>query len=300
MSNFDNNRAEIVSSSIDWTGELGKRYGEFFNSQIPSDYPGYKLVEHFITPGSRVLEIGCSHGNFTQVLSQKVGEEGFVVGVDISFEALTNAKKNLADRNNVGFFQVSNAHSLSNLGKLGIQREFFLGNSTFDNATMTFVDPVLDTIQLSEVLDSAYEALKPGGKLIMFRLNPDAIMSKSARYRYYGDREPVNPGSRELNDGDRFRNVLRSRNGEEITLQDFFYTTNYMRNALFRAGFDGFSVYSLTMSLNNGLGETLRNSIEEIKNQIPGLEFIDEWGEQSGNSLYQIIVATKPLKSLEA
>jgi ubiquinone/menaquinone biosynthesis C-methylase UbiE len=41
------------------------------------------LLQHFrISPGSKVLELGCGQGDCTIVLANAVGEEGSVVAVD--------------------------------------------------------------------------------------------------------------------------------------------------------------------------------------------------------------------------
>ncbi len=48
----------------------------------------YKLQEiqdkfHIVKKGDRVLDLGCAPGSFLQMLSSLVGEEGFVLGIDI-------------------------------------------------------------------------------------------------------------------------------------------------------------------------------------------------------------------------
>ena len=303
-----NSLENIPSIGSEWTGELGMHYGKYFNSLIPSDYPGYEMVKYFIPRGASVLEIGCSHGNFTEQLSEHVGDEGWVVGTDISSDALGQAYKKLSGKNNVSLFQVNNARTVSETraeqGELSpnevdkrLPLKFFLGDEVFDRAVMTFIDPVLDISQLNEVIRGVYTALKPGGSVIFFRLNPDVIMSASSSYRYYGERYPVDVNKKgRIEDGDLFRHELTSKDGDKITLLDHYYSTHYMRNMLFDAGFDtrNFNVYSLTRSMNNGVGEVINNALNTIKVLVPDAEFIDEWGEDSGNSLYQVIVAHKP------
>jgi SAM-dependent methyltransferase len=45
--------------------------------------------------GESVLDIGCGGGTDTLVAAMKVGDEGKVVGIDLTSEMLTQAKKNL-------------------------------------------------------------------------------------------------------------------------------------------------------------------------------------------------------------
>jgi SAM-dependent methyltransferase len=47
--------------------------------------------------GDRVLEIGCGTGAFTVPLAERVGEQGAVVGADISAAMLAGARKRLAE-----------------------------------------------------------------------------------------------------------------------------------------------------------------------------------------------------------
>lgn len=48
----------------------------------------FKLIEidekyRIVRPGAKVLDLASAPGSFIQVLMKKVGEEGFVVGLDI-------------------------------------------------------------------------------------------------------------------------------------------------------------------------------------------------------------------------
>jgi len=68
------------------------RQNEFYTRLAKEEnYPArsvYKLKEmdekyHIIKPGDRVLDLGCSPGSWLLYLSQRVGDKGQVVGVDI-------------------------------------------------------------------------------------------------------------------------------------------------------------------------------------------------------------------------
>jgi ubiquinone/menaquinone biosynthesis C-methylase UbiE len=47
--------------------------------------------------GMRVIDFGCGRGDVTVLLSEAVGPEGFVLGVDISLVMVENATKRCAD-----------------------------------------------------------------------------------------------------------------------------------------------------------------------------------------------------------
>lgn len=57
-----------------------------------------------ITPGMRVLDVGCGSGITTAALSELVGEHGHVVGLDISEERLEVARRDYG-ANNISFVQ---------------------------------------------------------------------------------------------------------------------------------------------------------------------------------------------------
>lgn len=48
------------------------------------DYFGARLVEHArISAGERVLDVGCGSGSSLLPAAQLIGQNGFVVGIDI-------------------------------------------------------------------------------------------------------------------------------------------------------------------------------------------------------------------------
>jgi ubiquinone/menaquinone biosynthesis C-methylase UbiE len=47
-----------------------------------------RLVERYIRPGDKVLDIGCGPGLFTRAIARRVGEYGKVIAVDIQEEML--------------------------------------------------------------------------------------------------------------------------------------------------------------------------------------------------------------------
>ena len=51
-----------------------------------------------IAPGSRVVEIGCGPQGCLELLSDRVGPEGYVVAVELSEHAVELARRFLADR----------------------------------------------------------------------------------------------------------------------------------------------------------------------------------------------------------
>lgn len=110
------------------------------------DNDAWSKVFHFIKPGSKILDIGCSSGNLGAAL-KKYKENITVVGIDIDEPDVKLAKKHLDD-----------AHVVD------IEREDFSRLGTFDVIIMAdviehLVDPVT-------ALKKIKKLLKPGGRLV--------------------------------------------------------------------------------------------------------------------------------------
>lgn len=120
----------------------------------------YRLIQ----PGMKVLDLASAPGSFLQVLSKKVGPEGFVVGVDIQkIEPLGHA--------NVKTFQES-VFEHEKISKcfesVGIS-EFDLITSDIAPSTtgMTGVDQYRSIELNLAILEIADKFLKRGGHLVL-------------------------------------------------------------------------------------------------------------------------------------
>jgi protein-L-isoaspartate(D-aspartate) O-methyltransferase len=60
-----------------------------------------------IAPGARVLHIGAGTGYYTAILSELVGDQGYVTAVEIEPDLATRARENLGGRNNVTLLERS-------------------------------------------------------------------------------------------------------------------------------------------------------------------------------------------------
>ncbi|KAI0187909.1 S-adenosyl-L-methionine-dependent methyltransferase [Xylaria flabelliformis] len=130
------------------TEELARGYTLANNTQRDA---GNFLIEKLeITPGMRVLDVGCGPGDLTAQIAEIVGENGSVVGIDPSKERIAIAidertKPNLS-------FQVGRAEDLS---------QFPSGSfdAIFVNSTLHWVED-----QPAALMEFG-RVLKPGGRL---------------------------------------------------------------------------------------------------------------------------------------
>ncbi len=67
------------------------------------------LKKFGITPGSKVLEVGCGPGFYLPFISETVSDSGLVVGSDIQIEMLKIAKKHISRRNINNIYLTANS-----------------------------------------------------------------------------------------------------------------------------------------------------------------------------------------------
>lgn len=129
------------------TEELAKGYTSVNNTQFDA---GLFLLRRLgVSPGLRVLDVGCGPGNITAHIAEVVGEKGSVVGIDPSQERITLAQE--IATSNLSFY-VGRAEDLSQFA-----------SGSFDvvyvNSTFHWVED-----QPAAVKEFG-RVLKPGGRL---------------------------------------------------------------------------------------------------------------------------------------
>ena len=131
------------------------------HAEVASRYYGCGLVRPQKLEGMRILDLGSGSGRDCYILSQLVGEEGFVLGVDMTDEQLDIANKYIDYHTEAfGYKQPNIAFKKGYIEKLD---ELELEDNSFDIIVSNCV------INLSpdkeSVLKEAYRVLKPGGEL---------------------------------------------------------------------------------------------------------------------------------------
>ncbi|MDQ0271082.1 demethylmenaquinone methyltransferase [Cytobacillus purgationiresistens] len=126
-----------------------------------------------VQPGSKALDVCCGTGDWTIALSEAVGENGEVVGLDFS--------KNMLK---IGEEKVKN-HHLSNIQLVhGNAMELAFPDNTFDYVTIGFgLRNVPDYLQ---VLKEMHRVVKPGGIAVCLETSqPTLIGFKQGYYLYF-------------------------------------------------------------------------------------------------------------------
>jgi demethylmenaquinone methyltransferase/2-methoxy-6-polyprenyl-1,4-benzoquinol methylase len=118
--------------------------------------PGFRrrAVERIsLRHGERVVELGCGTGRNLGLLHDAVGETGHVVGVDAAPGMLDQARKIVA------------THGWQNVSLLNADAATVELDEPFDAAYFSLSYSVIP--DRSAALDRAWEALRPGGRLVI-------------------------------------------------------------------------------------------------------------------------------------
>ena len=131
------------------------------HDEVSARYYGCGLVTPQLLEGMRILDLGSGSGRDCYLLSQLVGEDGYVLGVDMTDEQLEVANRHLEwHRERFGYKQSNVEFRKGYIERLD---ELDLPDNSFDIIISNCV------INLSPdkeaVLREAYRLLKPGGEL---------------------------------------------------------------------------------------------------------------------------------------
>lgn len=126
-----------------------------------SRYYGCGLVLPQLLDGLTVLDLGCGAGRDVYVLSQLVGEQGQVIGIDMTEEQLAVARRHEDYHRQVFGYASSNVRFLH--GDIERLQELELADASIDVIVSNCVINLAP--DKAAVLREAWRVLKPGGEL---------------------------------------------------------------------------------------------------------------------------------------
>ncbi|MFC9995233.1 class I SAM-dependent methyltransferase [Nocardia sp. NPDC127526] len=112
-----------------------------------------------LSPGESVLDVGCGAGHDFGLLREAVGPHGRVVGVEFSPKLAGRARARIAE---AGWSNVELRHSDATADPMG-DAEFDAAVANCSLSAMPAMDAAIDNI---------HRALKPGGLLMVWDVNP--------------------------------------------------------------------------------------------------------------------------------
>lgn len=150
--------AEATPSAVNPTQAFYDRISKAYD--LLSDSSEHKARERgeallSVSPGNRVLEIGYGTGHACLDLAKMVGEQGQVVGIDISPGMREVAQKRLQEGG------VADRVKLD----VGDATKLPYGDGEFDHAFTSFTLELFPLEIIPDVLKEVLRVLKPGGRL---------------------------------------------------------------------------------------------------------------------------------------
>ncbi|WP_460274558.1 methyltransferase domain-containing protein [Celeribacter sp. ULVN23_4] len=169
-------KTNACCSPDDMSDDL-KRALSNIHDEVLSRYYGCGLIAPDVLNGARVLDLGSGSGRDVYALSQYVGEEGFVVGVDMTEEQLAVARRHQDwhaekfgfAKSNVAFYQ----------GYIEKLDELPLDGGSFDVIVSNCVLNL--AMDKPSVLREAYRLLKPGGEMYFSDVYADRRVPEALR-----------------------------------------------------------------------------------------------------------------------
>ena len=131
------------------------------HDEVHAKYYGCGLTIPYELDGMRILDLGSGSGRDCYIASKLVGQDGYVVGVDMTDEQLDVANKHIDYHTEAFGFKHANVKFLKgNIEKLD---ELDLEEGSFDIIISNCVINLAN--DKSKVLKDAYRLLKPGGEM---------------------------------------------------------------------------------------------------------------------------------------
>lgn len=131
------------------------------SDEVVAKYYGCGLTIPSAVEGLRILDLGSGSGRDCFIASKLVGENGYVIGVDMTDEQLAVANNNIEYHREKFGYQKSNVEfikgNIENLGELNLEEGSF--DLIISNCVLNLVN------DKQKVLNDAYKLLKEGGEM---------------------------------------------------------------------------------------------------------------------------------------
>jgi demethylmenaquinone methyltransferase/2-methoxy-6-polyprenyl-1,4-benzoquinol methylase len=158
------------------------RWYDLLAGSTEKKYRDLGLEKLSARPGERILEIGFGTGHCLVTLAGTVGQEGRVIGVDISDGMAEIARKRLRQ------FEL---HDRVDLYRADASHLDFLEADSMDGVFMSFTLELFDTPDIPCVLQECHRILKSNGRLTVVCMAKTAPPGMAVRvYEWFHDHLP--------------------------------------------------------------------------------------------------------------
>lgn len=147
-----------------WIGGPGlfSHLGRAVFSLSGTVYAGRFIQAAGLRPEDRVMEVGSGLGRILTASQRRVGAEQHYVGIDLSYQMVSRARRGLEPRRPPIHFLLASA----------LQMPF--RPQCFDVVLLSHVVKYLTDPQLRQVLAQVRELLRPGGRIVLWEFRPYA------------------------------------------------------------------------------------------------------------------------------
>ena len=145
------------------------RWYDLIAGSTEKKYRDWGLAKLAAQPGEKILEIGFGTGHCLVSLAKSVGQNGHVIGLDISDGMLAIAQQRL---------QTEGLKKYVDLYLGDATRLDFIEANHLDGVFMSFTLELFDNPEIPLVLRECYRVLKPGGRtaiVSMTKTNPPNV-----------------------------------------------------------------------------------------------------------------------------
>ena len=157
----------------------------------------YAISMAGLRPGQQVLDLAGGTGDLTRLIAPRIGDSGHVVLSDINAAMLANGRSRLIDKGITGnvSFALANAERLP------------FHDNHFDLVTIAF--GLRNVTNIQHALNSIFQTLRPGGRLLILEFSKPASALKPA-YDFYSFNVLPKLGRLIADDADSYRYLAES------------------------------------------------------------------------------------------
>jgi demethylmenaquinone methyltransferase/2-methoxy-6-polyprenyl-1,4-benzoquinol methylase len=161
-------------SGIELTPTIAKHYDRIMNSISFGKYHRFivrAIADMNIRNGDHILDLGCGTGKNAALMTEYIGANGSITGVDLSPVMESQFIKRHQDDNRIEF------------SRQRIDIPFDLGKK-FDKVLISFVIHGFPHNVRERILENAYNHLEPGGKLMILDFAEFDMMEMPWHHRW--------------------------------------------------------------------------------------------------------------------
>ncbi|MHA1728514.1 MAG: class I SAM-dependent methyltransferase [Promethearchaeota archaeon] len=164
----------IPESKVEIGGFVARFYDQLLRFTSFGKYNGMikaAIADMDIQPDDAILDFGCGTGYNNRLMKKYLGNDGKIIGLDISDKMRKQFEKKFQDNPNISFIQKRIEDPLP-------------FHEEFDKVFISFVFHGFPNSEREKIAQNAFNSLKSGGQFIIFDFNEFDLDAQSRLFRY--------------------------------------------------------------------------------------------------------------------